>query len=132
MSIHRGELSESMRLQHSRNALRSAYLWPYLTLMAGLGTLGVWSQEQPVEPVNPLSPGPIPEHILKERAPAQPTSPPVSRLGLSIEEVSSESEGLRVLMVVRGSPAERAGLKAGDVLERFDDQIGRASCRERV
>ena len=119
MSIPQGELFDQMKYLHFRKTLRSMQLWVYLTLLTSFCPSTVYGQEQPKEPVNPRAPGPIPEDVLKDRASAQSSPPPVSRLGLGVEEVSSQSEGLRVLIVVKGSPAERAGLKAGDVLEHY-------------
>lgn len=123
MSIPQGELFDQMKYLHFRKTLRSMQLWVYLTLLTSFCPSTVYGQEQPKEPVNPRAPGPIPEDVLKDRASAQSSPPPVSRLGLGVEEVSSQSEGLRVLIVVKGSPAERAGLKAGDVLEHYNDQL---------
>ena len=95
----------------------------HLTLIASLCLVPSRGQEQPKEPINPSTPGPIPKHVLNERTSTQSSKTPVSRLGLGVEEVSPHKEGLRVLAVVQGSPAERVGLKAGDILERFDDQL---------
>ena len=112
-----------MKNEHFRKTLRRKRLFGFFTVLAGLSISFGWSQEQPKEPIAPNVPGPIPKHILKKQELAQPSAPPVSRLGLGIEEVSPQTEGLRVLVVMKGSPAEHAGIKAEDVLERFNDQL---------
>ena len=53
-------------------------------------------------------------------APPSPAPPPPASPSLFGELVEETADGLRVAAVVPGSPAERAGLRAGDVLAAVD------------
>lgn len=48
-------------------------------------------------------------------------------LGLSLEDTTGADRGARVKEVVSGSPAEKAGFKAGDVVTRFDGEAVRSA-----
>lgn len=43
-------------------------------------------------------------------------------LGVTLEDTSGAERGARVKQVVKGSPAEKAGIKDGDVIARFDGE----------
>ena len=45
-----------------------------------------------------------------------------SYLGVSLEETQGAERGARVKSVMKGSPAEKAGLKGGDVIVEFGGQ----------
>jgi hypothetical protein len=51
----------------------------------------------------------------------QPAPPPGPRIGVVLDPVDA-GHGARVIEVRPGSPAERAGLRGGDVIERVDGQ----------
>ncbi len=48
-------------------------------------------------------------------------------LGVSLEDTSGAERGARVKTVVKDSPAEKAGLKQGDVVARFDGEVVRSA-----
>lgn len=48
-------------------------------------------------------------------------------LGLSLEDTTGTERGARVKEVVNGSPAEKAGFKAGDVVTHFDGEAVRSA-----
>ncbi len=50
-----------------------------------------------------------------------------SRLGVSLDETEGDVRGARVRSVEEGSPAEKAGLKEGDVVVRFDGEAVRSA-----
>jgi S1-C subfamily serine protease len=56
---------------------------------------------------------------------AQPAPPPLlipgKQFGFAFEPVMGDGSGVRVLLVVPGSPAERVGLKIGMVVTRLND-----------
>lgn len=67
----------------------------------------------------------IPINEVKDRIEA--LSKPILNLGVSIREITSDlakqynmEEGLYVVQVVEFSPAEKAGIQAGDVIVKFD------------
>ena len=67
----------------------------------------------------------IPINEVKDRIEA--LSKPILNLGVSIREINSDlakqykmEEGLYVVQVVEFSPAEKAGIQAGDVIVKFD------------
>lgn len=67
----------------------------------------------------------IPINEVKDRIEA--LSKPILNLGVSIREINSElakqynmEEGLYVVQVVEFSPAEKAGIQAGDIIVKFD------------
>jgi C-terminal processing protease CtpA/Prc len=89
-------------------------------------------QSAPSAPATPQAPSTAP-------APAMPPAPFAATifdggnfLGVHVEEVTRENagrynvagepRGVGVREVVKGSPAERAGLRAGDVIVRFDGE----------
>lgn len=48
--------------------------------------------------------------------------PPTEKMGfLGIQAEAHDGEGLKITVVVEGSPAEEAGLKKGDILLKFDE-----------
>jgi predicted metalloprotease with PDZ domain len=49
------------------------------------------------------------------------------RLGVSIEDPKGDARGASVSSVAEGSPAEKAGLKDGDVIVRFDGEAVRSA-----
>ena len=49
------------------------------------------------------------------------------RLGVSLDETEGDVRGAKVRSVVAGSPAEKAGLKEGDVVVRFDGEAVRSA-----
>jgi S1-C subfamily serine protease len=49
------------------------------------------------------------------------------RLGVSLEDTQGDVRGAKVLSVEKGSPAEKAGLKEGDVIVRFDGEAVRSA-----
>jgi S1-C subfamily serine protease len=51
------------------------------------------------------------------------------RLGVSIEDPAGEARGATVRSVDEGSAAEKAGLKSGDVIVRFDGEAVRSSAQ---
>ena len=93
---------------------RSTWLFVFVVLL-GMGPGCVWGQRQPssppsVLPVNPLRAG--------------------SYLGLGIQEITSdraktlnlkEEAGVEITKVTPGSPADKAGLKSGDVILFYND-----------
>jgi thiol-disulfide isomerase/thioredoxin len=68
------------------------------------------------------------EGVLTEAAAADgPSLPGPGWLGVSMETTSS-GDGVRILHVVRGSPAEKAGLRVGDGIRAVDGvQVGAAA-----
>ncbi|MGG7145020.1 S1C family serine protease [Clostridium nigeriense] len=69
----------------------------------------------------------IPINEIKDRI--ESLSKPILNLGVSIREISSDlskqynmEEGLYIVQVTEFSPAEKAGLQAGDVIVKFDGQ----------
>ncbi len=105
-----------------------------LVLLATAGT-ALAQQPPPAQPAPPAGTAPPPAV-----APGAPAAFPNSFsfnfgdnfLGVSVEEVtrenvgryrlSGEPRGVGVRSVVKGSPAERAGLREGDVIVRFDGE----------
>jgi len=49
------------------------------------------------------------------------------RLGVSLEDTEGDQRGAKVRSVEEGSPAEKAGLKDGDVIVRFDGEAVRSA-----
>jgi len=49
------------------------------------------------------------------------------RLGVSLEETEGDLRGAKVRSVEGGSPAEKAGIKEGDVIARFDGEAVRSA-----
>jgi predicted metalloprotease with PDZ domain len=49
------------------------------------------------------------------------------RLGVSLDETEGEARGAKVRSVEEGSPAEKAGIKEGDVIARFDGEAVRSA-----
>jgi len=50
-----------------------------------------------------------------------------SRLGVGLEDTEGDVRGTKVRSVEEGSPAEKAGLKEGDVIVRFDGEAVRSA-----
>jgi C-terminal processing protease CtpA/Prc len=50
-----------------------------------------------------------------------------SRLGVGLDETEGDLRGAKVRSVEEGSPAEKAGLKEGDVIVRFDGEAVRSA-----
>jgi len=50
-----------------------------------------------------------------------------SRLGVGLEDTEGDVRGTRVRSVEEGSPAEKAGIKEGDVIVRFDGEAVRSA-----
>jgi serine protease Do len=50
-----------------------------------------------------------------------------SRLGVSLEDTEGDVRGAKVRSVEKDSPAEKAGLKEGDVIARFDGETVRSA-----
>ena len=49
-------------------------------------------------------------------------------LGVGVESATDGGQGVRVVRVVPGSPAEDAGLETGDIITKVDDtEIGNAA-----
>ncbi|HEX9185432.1 MAG TPA: PDZ domain-containing protein [Vicinamibacteria bacterium] len=49
------------------------------------------------------------------------------RLGVALDETEGEARGAKVRSVEEGSPAEKAGIKEGDVIARFDGEAVRSA-----
>ena len=52
-----------------------------------------------------------------------------SRLGVGLEDTEGDVRGTKVRSVEEGSPAEKAGIKDGDVIVRFDGEAVRSACQ---
>jgi len=76
----------------------------------------------------------IPVNVAKELVPQLKTKGKITRgwIGVMIQKVTPEiatslglpaAKGARIAEVIRGGPAQEAGLKAGDVIVSFNDQV---------
>lgn len=114
---------------------------PALALLA-LTAVAVSAQDVPPAPAAPSTPPAAAQAPSTPPAVVQAPAPPAgfataffdegNYLGIHVEDVtrenasrynlSGELRGVGVREVVKGSPAERAGLRAGDVILRFDGE----------
>ncbi|MFL5845971.1 MAG: S1C family serine protease, partial [Solirubrobacteraceae bacterium] len=67
----------------------------------------------------------VPSNSVRTVVPALKAGKTIERpwLGVSTNDTSGSTVGARIAEVVPGSPAAAAGLRAGDLITRFDDQV---------